>query len=60
MDDLNSIIYNCFDSNVHFIKKRDKAFKKLIKDQSLSPSYFAMYIDSAMQYHGDFFKKTKD
>ena len=60
MDNVNEMIADCFMSNEQFCLKRDEAFKVLINSQALCPSYFAMYVDSAMQWRGDFMGKDED
>ena len=52
--DVTELIVDCFEKNEDFNSSRDLAMRILINEQDYCPSYFAMYVDSAMQTKGIF------
>ena len=60
MDELNEILEQCFMQDDSFHDAKNTAIRRLINDQQLCPSYFAMYIDTSMQWKGDLMGKSED
>ena len=60
MDELNEILELCFMQDASFHDAKNTAVRRLINNQTLCPSYFAMYIDTSMQWRGDLMGKSED
>ena len=60
VDELDEIIRECFLQDASFYETKNTAIRRLINNQQLCPSYFAMYIDTSMQWKGDLMGKSED